>query len=1494
MAAFFNPDQPPDGPPAHHHLDPAMGLVGPTGKPVGVSAAVRMHRRLAKIKQLNILQSHADLATAAQSYVIAGARGIETVLDLLTPHGYDRGRMALWAAGAEPLASDRVGPHDAGPLAPSCCLPGYVDVGSNGKKNDVRLAHQPSAGKRAHPMLRLCREMLMRRLVGKIMLSVAPNTSPHPDPRVWGTTPEPDIPLPLEPSDDDDWDLDDDEASIEQPSLVSDDDDASVHDGPIGRPQIYDAGGSHIRWRRVLNDLLRIGVPFDALPRIHVQMPYSAPADNTALRGSTHDAAYAASVAMMEREYGGVFTSCACVSSASQPLCQHHNNCTHCVMIDSIYYLPYTLSAYASRYGHNFYSIHHEYYTPSGTLINPDGNVEMEWVTDVRGHSRGGVLVDVERGRSAHSTGMREWEYGPHWNPNVAAGFITTDHVHLTTDTHSVQPLDGNHAYVLAQFAEARHVHALCRNDAIITTRHDLRSEEFRHIHATSTTAFVHYSDVSGHHEAHLIPVGAYTSLSQLLGRGVTASAFPNAVRQTVLACSAVPPQELERSVAYLMLTYPMWRAYHDNYGQRPGWLSTGVFLAVAIGLVTIASILSHTGMVPSWALIGTTLLLLFALTAAWRSYSAPVTVPAELASLPEFGPQLTYHCHERDGGQDSITQLEIGSYIAHWTPTYRHVVATITHWLAIPHYLHNLPKAWQMDAWARRHPTNHVGVVVTLAVLLLAVGLVQDSFAAGIAVIASALLLAVLGSLLCSLAGWHYPLRHAPQFSLYDALCRGHTGYASSAFIAMGDDSLVCSASPRNADAFMGACAHTGHAMTLETAGHTADAHILSAMQNPMAGPDGPLTVLTNLPGRSLAKSFCTAKVVPARWRRHMARAVALCNLAAFGHIPILGSLWVRVLELTSDIAGKRIPPIFLPDLWRKNGTLDRVGRAHDYQYSEHTLLTWANKYALSISSILEADYVASQAPSLDVAFMHPVCRHIMAHDTEYKDSAATHTFTPTPFNYTPTLAEELCRAFLLLTSTTAATVGGVALGALETYLTGSLLPILFHGISGVLGATYGLPAYLATAAAHVSWNVMVHGDRQACAQYYTPHVAPQERACVRRRPEAHGLSRPYDTQAREWPDCDVEPTARVRVRHGNRALAAHDPSQMKVPTEHASKHGRLYTTTVLKPNGHPFLCDVPEPVSMSSAMDLDYIDGLPCGPDTPTISIFGPHTGVYPEVERTCVHGMIMALAERRLRAQTPHVHQLKFAKVCRLITNPLRVALRSDHLLTGPPDELYDWWVSRPQFSETQRRRLRVARQVMLDAGWLTTGRNSILGTKTFLKLEVLLKRLFKSRAITCMEDAWNILVAPAVQRAALIVGDHLQPNRYRELPGAPRLELVWLKGGTAAEAGALLHAYVPRYPHAIGTDGVMWDGSHTMAQLHNVDVFSEFFPAHVRLLYSTRRHEARSRVNVGTRKAPSWVTFCTSLDGTLFTGQPDVSLSNTLLRLCIDVYAVHASQ
>jgi hypothetical protein len=268
-----------------------------------------------------------------------------------------------------------------------------------------------------------------------------------------------------------------------------------------------------------------------------------------------------------------------------------------------------------------------------------------------------------------------------------------------------------------------------------------------------------------------------------------------------------------------------------------------------------------------------------------------------------------------------------------------------------------------------------------------------------------------------------------------------------------------------------------------------------------------------------------------------------------------------------------------------------------------------------------------------------------------------------------------------------------------------------------------------------------------------------------------------------------------------------------------------------------------------------------------------------------------MFMALFERRLKAQIDHKHQVKFAKVCKIIIEPLRRVLRADPLLAGDPRDLFEWWVSRQQFSPTQQKNLRSAHYAMECMGWL---KEDALETKTFIKLEVMLKRAFKSRAITCMSDIWNIMIAPSVQRAAEIVGHALQPGKYATLPGAPNLDLVWLKGGTSLVLGEMIYGYVPSHPYAIGTDGVMWDGSHTTAQLLNVDVFREFMPPAVRLLYVSRRHEAKSRVNIGHRHAPRWVTFKTSLDGTLFTGQPDVSLSNTLLRLSVDVYAALTSQ
>jgi len=297
---------------------------------------------------------------------------------------------------------------------------------------------------------------------------------------------------------------------------------------------------------------------------------------------------------------------------------------------------------------------------------------------------------------------------------------------------------------------------------------------------------------------------------------------------------------------------------------------------------------------------------------------------------------------------------------------------------------------------------------------------------------------------------------------------------------------------------------------------------------------------------------------------------------------------------------------------------------------------------------------------------------------------------------------------------------------------------------------------------------------------------------------------------------------------------------------------------------------------------------DDLPCGPPQPETIPVGPTTGLQPEVELKCVHSQLMGLSSRRMPARrdvSPEDEQ-SFGELARAVLRPLRAALDDDDLLRGDPHDLFEWWVTRPQITPAARARLRAVEADLYAYGKL---QGDECETKSFTKLEVLLKRIFKSRIITCMADVWNILVAPAVQRVAYVVGLLLKPGVYATLPGALPLDLVWLKGFTCESLGRFLMESNDRFPYSLGTDGVMWDGSHTVAQLANVNLYRRFLPPWVARLHADHKFVTRIKVALGdSRRDTDYAVFRTSVDGSILTGEPNVSLDNTLICLVLHLW------
>lgn len=1265
---------------------------------------------------------------------------------------------------------------------------------------------------------------------------------------------------------------------------------------PTWRAKIFDYGGCAIRWRRVLNDLLRAGCPEDELPRIHVNAPFRSRSQAQEFRGATHDPQYWDSHADMVARFPGVFTDCDCLGSGDAPVCPHHVDCTHCVMVDSVYYLRACLPALAEKYTGRLYTLHHEYHTARGSLSYDDGGLktEMNWIVENRGVFKGSVAVDAER----YTTGSRNhiYEYGPHWNPHMSGGLLTEGTSTLQVSVQAFQPFGDVHTYVLGCVSVAAKGTILVpsKQATTVTLPNDVRAQSLRNITAKTQSVIVMRSETAaGGTEEFLIPQGALMDMQRTMSSGYSPQHVGSVAQRVVDACSAIPPDESARSIAYLAYLYPMYVTYHQNMWWRPS--ASVRFYAILLALSLIYMVMKSGDFfqvfgldISEFTLLAVSSFALGLVISFYLWYSKLFALPEELLQLPEFGPRFC-----AVGDATTLGAVEASHFHHRVTMWSSGFVQVITGWSRWVNWVNGLVKvraylpSKRNATWSALTPAVSVFLIASFFLVL-----AQGEWTAAFCFALVAVMMVSLWAAFAICGYGPLPEPHVPHFTYglnIEELCRATLNNAERlryTYTFMGDDSLIFGAKPIDGEAFCDKASHTGHKMTIEHCGPSVDGVVLSAIANPMVYKGRRVHINTNLPGRLLAKLFTTAKVIPSKWAPGTARGMALCNLAAFGQIPILGSIWLRVLELTAPEKRKRLPKYFMPEMLQKAGTIAALGTYRSATWDFATLDFWAQRYGLTYGELIEADAAARTIPALDVDFLHPAVLRIIQRDTEYQQLSGSLDVMGPSYEYGTTMRDELIRSALFLLSSPVTAAAGIFVGLAEVQMTGTIWPLFFHGISAAVTGVFGVTGLAASALSHVVCNYLSHHNNVYKSRWYVKRKADLPRACVRRRPEIDGATRPYECTARPYPNYDMEPTAKVSVKLGTTTLFSHKPC---CDREVVSR--RIGDATVhLTEDTWVEIAGVPaEARKYADCGDLSAIDAIPCGPPAITPTTVGPHVGLYPEVERPCIHGSIMALLERRLKAQTPKQNEEVFALLCYRIVEPIRRYLRGDPLLTGDPHVLFEWWLARRQFPEHVRVRLRKAHILMQTMGWTAEGREGIMATKTFLKLEVLLKRLFKSRAITCMDDRWNILIAPAVQRAAELVGDVFKPGRYAELPGAPNLDLVWLKGGTARQTGEYLHSVALNKPYSLGTDGVSWDGSHTLAQMHNVDVFSEYYPPAVRAMYRNRLHEATSRVNIATRKNPEYVRIATSVHGTLLTGQPDVSLTNSLLRVCVDVYS-----
>lgn len=217
------------------------------------------------------------------------------------------------------------------------------------------------------------------------------------------------------------------------------------------------------------------------------------------------------------------------------------------------------------------------------------------------------------------------------------------------------------------------------------------------------------------------------------------------------------------------------------------------------------------------------------------------------------------------------------------------------------------------------------------------------------------------------------------------------------------------------------------------------------------------------------------------------------------------------------------------------------------------------------------------------------------------------------------------------------------------------------------------------------------------------------------------------------------------------------------------------------------------------------------------------------------------------------------------------------------------LFDWWVNRPGVYG-YKRRVELARAYWEVQHGEGTDFSRI---KTHEKAEMGRKKEPKPRTISSLSDHFVVRFAPAIQYAAIYIGRCLRPGVYETLPGRVlNVRPVWLKGVGPSELAAWMDHCARGKTRFCGEDGAEWDMRHqipTLAMPRSLyTIFmtretAEAYWGHVTTPYAfTSTSLVRGHAGTDTFKSKLRVS------GTLNTGEPDTSCSNTLITLAFDYF------
>jgi len=686
---------------------------------------------------------------------------------------------------------------------------------------------------------------------------------------------------------------------------------------------------------------------------------------------------------------------------------------------------------------------------------------------------------------------------------------------------------------------------------------------------------------------------------------------------------------------------------------------------------------------------------------------------------------------------------------------------------------------------------------------------------------------------------GWRFDLAALTRF-----------GYSA---LAGGDDVLAFSnRTPDRATVAVGEM--MGYPLTDDSSPLPEHGDFFSSYAVPMLDGCGERTaVMVMKLGRFLSRANYSVKPVPEKYALSRLYDNALCYERHWGGVPVISAfvrLWKRLAT-----PGGRLPPALPRGL--RGEFAARVGRFYGESrqcVADLASYEWLVDHyggVFSVSDVIDYEYAIEHCPSLGCDIAHPVADALMAADTEYRPPVAPGRFVRV---CATTVVEELVGFALYALAGVPGAVFTLAVGALEVVLTGRPAFLLQHLLSAGVCLALGSPV---AAAAHLAWNLTIRPGRE---HTYRAAASPTSRYCSR--------------ENAAWPT-DFDPTFRCTVKVGNRSVYAVRPTQ-----EWRCEANGVYLGQKL----WTYRCRaLPGGVYGSPAAAVHW----PCSERTHSAlspQRLGPGANSAATVSSDCLANVLRGVLLRRAVPRPPPTPVSAFLqRVALAFVHPLRLALRgNDRLLHSDMDARFEWWVNRPGFATAVRRlQLRTAWEELQIWG---AHSDELYKSKTFNKKQLELKAAPKPRGISALCDKLSALRGPTTQMVAEEVGKLLAPGVYPTLPGCLLpFDVVWAKGAAPDEMARIVSLVAGTFQFSDGTDASTFDKNHLEPMTRAVELVKPFYPKWARRYMRDRQFFSECRVP--TQGPTAFVSY--SYEAGMMTGEPDVSLRNTLIRLSTDI-------